>query len=231
MKIQSAVLTNGSGSIGGMTAAKNRGGLYLRARAAVTNPQTAGQTLIRTMFSNVSTTWKTLTGAQRTAWENWATNSPRVNVFGNPYLMTGLQAYIALNTPRLQAGIDAVVTPPALFGRPTTPVPEGEPTLIIDTPDVNLVIPVKFNNAIAADSLLYVSKPQNASKVFFKGPYTLLGTQPVAASAGSTNIEADETSLPPVSEGQVLFYRITYSDDDGNLSGELSGKVVATVAP
>lgn len=229
MKIQSATITNASGSIGGMTAAKNRGGLYLRARAAVTNPQTAGQTLIRTVFSAASTAWRTLTSGQQEGWTNYALNSPRTNFAGDPLILTGSQMYIALNTPRMQAGIDPVATPPTVFGLPPTPYQIDPATCVITGPAVALTVSIKIDPPqMAGDTLLYVSKPQSPSTKFFKGPYNLMGTQPIAANSGGADVEADESTLPAVAVGQVLYYRITYSQDDGRLSGAVVGSVIVT---
>lgn len=231
MKIQSAVLTNGSGSIGGMTAAKNRGGLYLRARAAVTNPQTPGQTLIRTMFGGLSTAWRTLTEVQRQGWYDWAAVNPITNVFGDPVLMTGHQAFIALNTPRAQAGLDIVEDSPADFGQAVGSFVDGAPTLVIDDPDVDLTFSMKgLGLQPVGDYLTYCSVPQSPTTRFFKGPFNLLGSTPHVADT-ETEITFDQTKLPAVAEGQVLWIRTRLTLDDGRFNQAVIFPVTATVAP
>lgn len=216
-----------------MTAAKNRGGLYLRARAAVTNPQTPGQTLIRTMLAAVSTTWRTLTEEQRQGWYDWAAVNPITNVFGDPLLMTGSQAYIALNTPRLQAGLDQVDDAPVGFGQPISPyIKVGDAaTLVITGAAVDLLIPLQTPEIEEGELLTYVSKPQSQSTRFFKGPYQLLGVTSKTGGPGSTNVELDETVLPPVAAGQVVFFRVRMTTDTGRLSTPFFGSVIVTEAP
>lgn len=231
MKIQSAVLTNGSGSIGGMTAAKNRGGLYLRARAAVTNPQTAGQTLIRESLTAISTAWRTLTETQRQGWYDWAAVNPITNVFGDPVFMTGHQAYIALNTSRIQAALPRVDESPIGFGQPAgMELDPSSPLLVIDAPDVDLTYTIKVNDSGAGDLLIYVSKPQSATTRFFKGPYNLAK---VVAAVPSTNqaVALAVGDLPSVGEGQVLWVRTRETLDDGRLGAPVVFSVVATEAP
>ncbi|KKM06452.1 hypothetical protein LCGC14_1743870, partial [marine sediment metagenome] len=47
MLFKSGLITQGSGSIGGLTASHNRGGMYFRARTIPTNPATSFQTVVR----------------------------------------------------------------------------------------------------------------------------------------------------------------------------------------
>lgn len=231
-KIQSASITNASGSIGGMTFAKNRGGLYLRARAAVTNPQTAGQTLIRTMLTNASTTWRTLTENQRQGWYDWAAVNPRTNFAGDPLILTGHQLFIAFNTPRLQAGLPLIPDSPVDFGQPVVAILQTNalPSVVIDGDDVDLTITLKTQDPNPGDFLLYLSKPQSPSTRFFKGPYQLINSTPAVVS-GDTVITADQTVLPPVGVGSVFYYRILETLDDGRLSAPLVGSIVVTEAP
>lgn len=230
MKIQSAILTNGSGSIGGMTAAKNRGGLYLRSRAAVTNPQTPGQTLIRTSLAMVSTTWRTLTELQREGWYDWAAVNPITNAFGDPILMTGHQAFIALNSSRVQADLPLVPDAPVGFGQPVAPRPRGNGVVLIDGDDVDYTEDVFTEDPGAGDLLTYVSKPQSQTTKFFKGPFNLLKKTPSNPGA-SIQVAADQTILPAVAEGQVLFFRHRLTLDDGRLSLFFISRVIVTEAP
>jgi len=64
-----------SGSIAGTTFARNRSGSYARAKTKPINPNTTLQNLVRATFAMLSARWaQTLTEAQRTAWNLYASS-------------------------------------------------------------------------------------------------------------------------------------------------------------
>lgn len=101
-----------AGSVGGNTFARNKGGLYVRARAAPTNPTSIRQQAVRSVLSTLSTAWASLTSTQRTQWRDWAAAHPAVDSLGQTFFWSGQQAYISLNARVLDFGGAAVATPP-----------------------------------------------------------------------------------------------------------------------
>lgn len=106
------ILGTMSGSIGGNTFSRNKGGLYVKRRAVPVNPTTTRQTAVRTVLSTLSTGWGALTATQQAQWKNWADLHPFQDALGSSFFLSGQQAYIALNARVLDLGGVAVATPP-----------------------------------------------------------------------------------------------------------------------
>jgi len=127
MKFKSALVTAVSGSIGGMTGSHNRGGMYLRARATPTNPQTCKQSKARAAFGNASHAFNnTLTQAERDAWATYAAGSPYTPPFCGPIELTARQWYVKSNQPRIYAGLPSVHAAPTTMGMAPAPDPATE---------------------------------------------------------------------------------------------------------
>ncbi|MCK4306571.1 MAG: hypothetical protein KAY24_20175, partial [Candidatus Eisenbacteria sp.] len=85
-----------SGSMGGLTYARNKGGLYVKMKASPTNPNSARQQAARGILSTASGLWQALTDAQRNAWDIYGAEKPRTDPLGQEYYLTGHQMYVAL---------------------------------------------------------------------------------------------------------------------------------------
>ena len=110
------ILTTMSGSLGGITAARNKGGQYLRARVVPVDPGSPAQTTLRTIFASLNVAWQTvLTQVQRDAWITYAANVTVVNRIGETVNLTGQNMYVRSNTPRVQAGFARVDAGPTSF--------------------------------------------------------------------------------------------------------------------
>jgi hypothetical protein len=111
-----AYLGDLAGSMAGCTWSRNKGGDYIRARTTPTNPNTIKQTAARSILGTLSSAWGSLTGAQRTAWGDWASLNPIVDSLGTSIVRSGQQAFVGLNARLLGAGAVLVATPPAVTG-------------------------------------------------------------------------------------------------------------------
>lgn len=232
MKFKSEVLTQASGSIGGTTYAHNRGGLYRRARSIPTNPNSAAQQTVRTNFGQLATRWNdTLTTAQRSAWENYAANSPTTDALGDSLVLTGQQMYIRCNSVRLRGSLTAVDDGPTTFGLAdlsTVTIPV-DPT----SNDIN----VAFNNSdpwageVGGALIVQTSRFYDGSKNYLKGPFRYLGLVTGAASPPtSPNLMASANAFgqAPTSftAGQVMFWRACAVRADGRLSAVQSYRTI-----
>ena len=116
MLYKSAMMTQASGSVGGMTASRNRGGAYMRARVVPVNPASAQQVAVRTHLASLTSLWSnTLSNDQRTGWANYAANVPLLNALGDAIHVSGLNMYLRTNVPTLQVGLTRVDTAPTVF--------------------------------------------------------------------------------------------------------------------
>lgn len=218
MKFKSAVYTQVSGSVGGLTYAHNRGGMYARARSLVTNPNTEAQQAVRDAVRELTDAWTNiLTDADRDAWNLYAFNTPMLNKLGDLTKRSGQNMYIRGNTPRLQATLPRVDSGPIVFDLGSftpitmTAVATGDHiSLTFDNTD-------EWANEDDSSLLIYQSRPQNGTKRFFAGPYQLMtringdGTTPPTSPVLAT-------SLFPLAVGQRVFLRITATRADGRYS-------------
>src|SRR5690606_20282519 len=116
VKIKSALLTTGSGSVGGLTLSHNAGGLYLRARRTPVNPSSLQQQAVRNAMAILTSAWgNVLTESQRQGWTTYGQNTPRTGKLGDQIVLSGISWYVACNVPRLQAGMTRVDAPPTTF--------------------------------------------------------------------------------------------------------------------
>lgn len=228
MLFTSQVIAGASGSVGGITASRNRYGQYMRVRAVPVNPNTAQQQDVRGAFLDATTRWALLTEAQRTAWSVYAQNTPVLNKLGASVVLSGNAMYVRCNAPRIQFGLSPVDAGPTTFGMPTY---TAEVATLLAAGQVGSVT---FDNAdtwaITTGGALavFLSRPFGPGINFFAGPYQLstivlgdTGTPPTSPAA--------VTPLPfPITIGQKVGWRIRTTDADGRLGGSTSGILTIT---
>lgn len=176
MKFSSQVYAAVSGSIGGITYAHNQGGMYARARAVPTNPNSAQQQVMRNAIGALTTSWlAVLTAAQRTGWSTFAANVPVLDTLGQARTIPPLSWYIKANSLRLQVGLSRIDNAPGIYELATMTLPV--PTIVA----AGTTVSVAFTNTdawageVGGALLVYASRPQNATKNFFVGPYRFAG--------------------------------------------------------
>lgn len=139
MKYLSPLLSQASGSLGGATAAKNRGGNYFRARVAPVQPRTVAQQEQRANLAALASAWKSLTVDQIAGWNSLATTITLKDALGNSYIPTGEQLYVGNNRNLSQVDETVVDDPPV--SKPDFPDPTpitlaataGTPTMTLAT--------------------------------------------------------------------------------------------------
>ena len=230
MLIKGSFVTEASGSLGGITAARNKGGQYLRARAVPVNPNSPSQQSARTSFASLVTIWtESLTPTQRQSWDTYAQNVPVTNKLGDTKLLSGQNWYIGTNTPRIIAGLSSVASAPTTFDNATlNPVSlaasDAAPTELALTFDTGQ----DWADENGAALLVQVSKPQNASTNFFKGPFrfadAVLGDSTTAPTSPATIITPFA-----VTAGQKVLVRARLSRADGRLSYAQIVETIVTV--
>lgn len=100
-----------SGKRGITVSQGGRYGQISRALAIPTNPRTAGQLAVRQRLAAVAARWRTLTQAQRDAWDAEGKNHQSKSRLGQSGPLTGAQLFIRLNFNLLQTGQAQVDTP------------------------------------------------------------------------------------------------------------------------
>lgn len=218
MKFKSQIITQASGSIGGVTASHNSSGMYMRARSIPVNPSSVYQQAVRNALQTLSAAWNSaLSSAQRNAWAVYAQAVPVVDKLGDQIYLTGLNHYVRSNVPLIQAGKTIVDDAPTVFNTGSfTPV-------TISASEATSQIDVAFDNADDwaneddARLLVYASRPQSPSVNFFKGPFRFTDT-----------VEGDSVTPPTspapmnapfsLTAGQRLYASVRASFADGRLT-------------
>lgn len=219
MLFKSPVFAQASGSVAGMTYSRNAGGMYVRSRAKPTNPNTEAQQAVRDAMRNAVFAWSnTLTDTQREVWNTYAFNTPTWNRLGESTHKTGQQMFIRGTIPRLQASLTVPAAGPTQFdlgdfSPVVDPIADASATSI----SIETVSTDEWALTASAYMFVYQSRPQNATRVFGKGPFQLAGVIEGVPTTGPLSPTVF-TSLFPLSAGQRLFLKIMVSMPDGRLT-------------
>lgn len=219
MKFKSQVVTQASGSVGGITASRNAGGMYFRARAIPTNPSSTYQVEVRNAMNQAVQRWsQDLSDAQRSAWGIYAFNTPVTNALGDQIKLSGFNMYVRSNVARLQAGLSPVDSAPTIYN-----LGSMGPVALAGVDASDNEAEFTFNNtygwaAVTGGALLVaISRPQSQTINFFKGPYRLAGV--ILGNTGSPPTSPAVVTLPfPVSAGQKVFAQVRATLADGRLT-------------
>lgn len=219
VKFKSTIFAQASGSLAGKTFSRNKGGMYVRARGLVKNPNTPAQQVVRTALKALTTAWvSTLSATQQTQWATYASNVPLLNTLGDSRSIPALAMFVRCNSGRLIGGLAVVANGPTTFSvaNLTTPVPTVSHTTGLSTAYTNTDV---WANAVGGALLIFVSKPQNQSINFFKGPFNYAAKVAGAATPPTSPLV---TTYPyTLTAGQKVFIRYIATNADGRLSADV----------
>lgn len=85
------------GTTAGVTFTKTFAGWVAKAKPHPSMSIYGTRPRIRSILGYLARQWGELTDAQRESWRDWALNNPGTNKFGDPFIMSGENAYIMLN--------------------------------------------------------------------------------------------------------------------------------------
>ena len=208
-----------SGSIGGITASHNKGGAYFRNRVVPVNPATPAQGIVRQLMGNLAARWSgLLTPSERDAWDEYALNVPLLNRLGESVSVTGLNMYQRTNIPREQNGLDRVDIAPTVFNLGDFTAPTIASISGFTVLNLNFNVTDDWVSEDGAAMLLYGSRQQNESILFFKGPYNRYGTQLLGDSGSPPSSPFTGVHPFSVAEGNKGFLKISVTRADGRLS-------------
>lgn len=210
-----------SGSIGGVTFARNKAGAYARNRTIPVNPGSARQQTVRFGMAQLATRWvETLTDVQRASWETYAANVHLPNPLGQLRDVGGIGMYVRSNAPRITSvtpPLPIVDDAPTIFDLGTFTEPAAlVVTAAADTVDWGYLNTDAWAGEDDSAMLVYGSRPQNQSVNFFKGPYQFIGAV-LGAVVPPTSPEIMNLAFPVV-VGQKVFFRCNVTRVDGRLA-------------
>lgn len=208
-----------SGKAGGVVAARNRYGSYLRGYVIPVNPRSTRQMTLRSRMADVTSKWnQILTGANRDSWNTYASNTPIQGRNGSINTVTGFNHFVRSAQALLEAGVAIKASAPGLYT-----LPETDPTLAVSASAATNNLSVTFNNtaAWAGESggymLLYLGKPQVNNRNFFNGPWRYAGKITGATPTPPTS-PATVASPFTLVAGQKLWVYARVMRADGRLS-------------
>jgi hypothetical protein len=218
------IMTQISGSLGGITGSHNSGGLYLRARTIPVNPNTGLQMIVRAAVTQLVSRWNgLLTVTQRATWTLYASNVPLPGPLGDPHLVSGLNMYVRSNVARLQVGLARVDSAPTVFDLGFFTPPVYTATGATDIVSVAFTNTDPWATAVGSALLIYIGNPQNPGVTFYAGPYRFLGRVNGAVVPPTSPATFTAPFDIAVSQRLGFFARAT------NLDGRYSGKIQSLV--
>jgi hypothetical protein len=196
MKLLPTLGSSMSGSLRGLTASHNKGGLYLRGRTIPTNPNTGRQQDMRSIVGGLSQEWtSSLTEAQRQAWRDYAANVPVTDKLGQSMLLSGINWWIKSRSAAFQV-LGSTLTGATTIGGVDAPTMYNTGQSVNDvstfegdftTPPGTVTIGGGLTGETTEDATvaIYIGSPQNAGVRFYKGPYQLAGLAATTSGAFS----------------------------------------------
>lgn len=232
MKFVSAFAGTMSGSLGGMTASRNRGGQYLRQRVVPTNPDTSPQSLVRSYLAAAVDYWSnSLDAAERLAWTTYAANVPTTDTLGNVLVLTGQQMFIRHAVVRARIGAEFVDAAPTIYdrGQPITGILNANDaavdTLGVLTAALDTGVTQMAPTDSAGDIVLQIGRPVSPAVNYYSGPYCFVAATPIPnAQSGEvlTATPVDEFPYGDLTIGERRPVRVSVCYDDGRLSTAFS---------
>lgn len=211
------MMTDARGKLGGHVFTKARNGATIRTKVSPANPQTPAQSLSRSIFATVSSTWRILVESERVAWNSAVNDYSRTNVFGDNYLPSGKNLFTQLNCNLLNVGLPIITNPPS--------------PLTFDGMFVDLVTVINADTAITPSfpngtpgidyiKVMEASKPFSAGKFNFSGAYSKVTQWTSAAPPTPAQLYSAYVSKygTPATGQKIAFRFYVISIDTGQKS-------------
>lgn len=218
----SALISEMRNKLNGSVFARNRGGAYLRNKVTPVNPQTAAQVLARARLTQFAQSWRSLTQAQRDAWNAAVNQWTTTDVFGDVVTPSGNALYIRLNVNVAIAGGTALTTPPQPVGADALTDLSVAAAAGLGTFDVTFTPgPVPADHAMFLESTPMLSPGINNASAEFRRIDTLAPAEASPYDASASQI----AKFGALVAGQKVFIRAKFINQ---LTGEVSQRLVAS---
>jgi hypothetical protein len=199
------------GTTAGITFTKTAAGWVAKAKPHPSASMRGFRPRIRSIIGYLSRQWGELTDGQRQSWRDWASDHPGINKFGDPFIMSGINAYVMLNhgVIRLQGG-----------GTENDLPPEDPPASAVDT----LQAVTGVGNAGDVD-LTWTELGVGAGGDFWEiqvaGPFQSPGRVEVESRFSYIAITVGAVLLFTVAaldEGFWYWFRVRYTSGEGQVT-------------
>lgn len=199
------------GSAFGLTASFTRGGIIIKKKPKPSTKYEPFQNRARAIMGWLSRQWGELTDGQRDSWDAWAIDHPGTDKFGDPFIMSGFNAYVMLNhhAVRFGGGAKMNVLPPE--NPPVSAVDYLVATTgAINPGDIDLEW-AELGTGVAADDW----------EIAVAGPFQSQGRKSVESRFAYKHHVTGSTLLYTISgldEGMWYWIRVRYVAEDGQIT-------------
>lgn len=229
MLYNSAMMTDARGSIGGITASRNRGGNYFRKRIKPTNAPSTARSRAKGDLSAAAQGWAGLTDAQRAAWNEGAMNITVPNKIGVQIHLSGINWFVKINSLRAQNSLSQISTPPVPFVSTDLTPPTS---LVLDVSAKTLAFNLPGGDTYAGEAggrlNVYMSTGQSAGVNSPVSNYTLIGTVSGNVTPITTGLVNVSDTVRTITNGNAYFVRFRAQDAEGRVSIDNIQRVLAT---
>lgn len=228
-KFISHIVTGASGSVGGTTYAKNRNGLYFRAKTAPTQPRTPAQDSVRAAFTGSAQAWRGLSEAQRAGWRALGAQVTTTDSLGQSSTLTGAQMHLSLNAVLATTGAspiqDAPSQPESLAALPAITLeaaraggPNGAFSLLVRS------------TAYAGKVQVYATPPVSAGRsAFGSSGFRLLEVADGLQNGGTAITDAYAAKYGPPTLGSKIAVRLVPVSPSGFKGAKYHASAIVSI--
>lgn len=218
----SALIAEMRNKLNGSVFARNRGGAYLRTKVTPLNPQSAAQVAARNLLTQFSQSWRSLTQAQRDAWNAAVAQFSTTDVFGDVVNPTGATLYTRLNINIANAGGTAISTPPAPQGADALASLSLTAAESSDTFDISFgPSPVPANHTLVVESTPMLSPGISNANAQFR----VIGSVAASGTSAADLFGEQVAKFGALVVGQKVFIRAKLIN---SVTGEVSQALTAS---
>ena len=225
----SSIVADARGAVGGVVFGRGGGGAIARTNVKPTNPRSSRQSACRAVLAQLTQYWSAkLIESERIAWRAYAAGTSWTNKVGTSASISGLAAFVRLNTLLVQAGLAIEKDAPTMTGHAGQPsftftANPTSGTCLIAEPSL------PFEKAVTDSRLLlYIHTPTNAGRLRPSGNKRYL--QLIAGNLGAPPTFPVAANSPfPYLAGQNVSITGIFIDQYGRIGGDFTKTVVAAV--
>lgn len=211
MKIKfGAIVTDGRGKLGGHVFSKNKAGAYIRTKVTPSNPQTARQSTVRSLFGAISQGWSALDATSRDGWNAAVPSWAKTNIFGDLKIPTGKALYQRLNNQAQVVGYPAIDTVPE-----KTTLPTDTLTGVAFDTTAGTITPAGVNATDDLQIVLFATGQLTAGTSFVKNRLRQIYNADADSydAADAAAAYTDKFGLPDA--GDNVYFGVKYVADNG----------------
>ena len=218
------MMTDARGKLGGHVFTKAKSGATIRTKVTPLNPKTSAQSEARSALGANSQAWRTLSEAQRLAWNSAAQEVSKTNAFGDTYFPSGKNYFTAVNNNLRNINEDVLLNPPSLVTMPGLLSVQVDFDLLAEQIDI---APVSSGDLANMVLVCNATSGASAGRYNFSGKYRKFNAYSAAGLPQNTAIYDDYISkFGAPSPGQKVsfeFYLVNAT------TGQVSPRVTATI--